>query len=261
MKNSIHHPLSTIHDPVQFFIDFDGTITTTDVVDLILESFADSAWRTVEKEWASGKIGSRECLERQIGLVSATEAEVSDLLSSVRLDPGFEDFLKKAGSLRVPVTIVSDGFRWVIQKVFEKNLKDSARLLKDIPVFANDLSWKDPGGPQAVFPEAPCEHGCANCKVAAIRRSYPHDLRPVFVGDGLSDRFATAEADIVFAKGKLAAFCDERGLSYRPYSTFNDIKDWLTSTAGGRGGMIRRATARRIARRRTGPAVERRVLR
>src|SRR5471032_695977 len=39
--------------------DFDGTITRTDVIDTILERFADPSWEAVEDEWLSGKIGSR----------------------------------------------------------------------------------------------------------------------------------------------------------------------------------------------------------
>ena len=49
--------------------DFDGTVTRTDAVDNILERFADPSWEAIEDEWLSGKIGSRECLGRQLALV------------------------------------------------------------------------------------------------------------------------------------------------------------------------------------------------
>ena len=57
---------------IKFFVDFDGTITKKDVVDMILERFADPSWKTVEKDWTEGKIGSRECLTKQLALVSAS---------------------------------------------------------------------------------------------------------------------------------------------------------------------------------------------
>ena len=45
----------------------------------------------------------------------------------------------------------------------------------------------------------------------------------IFVGDGLSDRYAAARADLVFAKGDLAAYCDQQTISYTPYQSLAAI--------------------------------------
>ena len=68
--------MRTLH----FFLDFDGTIATSDVVDMVLEKFADKKWRDIEKEWQSGKIGSRECLTRQIELLKAEPGQIAELI-------------------------------------------------------------------------------------------------------------------------------------------------------------------------------------
>ena len=86
--------MKTIH----FFLDFDGTITTSDVVDMVLEATADKRWKEVEKEWNAGKIGSRECLTRQVELIKATPDDLARLASKVTVDPYFVPFLKKAES-------------------------------------------------------------------------------------------------------------------------------------------------------------------
>lgn len=211
---------------IHFFLDFDGTITTVDVVDALLENFASGEWKQIEKRWIKGGIGSRECLERQMELVSANEAKVSDLLSTVRLDPGFAGFLEKAAGLGVPVTVVSDGFRWVIEKVFQANLNGASNFLKDVPIFANDLVWNG-AVPRAVFSAAPCEHGCANCKAAVIRQLRLGGEKVVFVGDGLSDRYAAQASDLTFAKGKLLDWCRGKKILHQPYLTFQDIERWL----------------------------------
>ena len=52
------------------FCDFDGTITQLDVTDQILTQLAHPSWREIEQEWMLGLIGSRECLERQIALLT-----------------------------------------------------------------------------------------------------------------------------------------------------------------------------------------------
>ena len=41
----------------------------------------------------------------------------------------------------------------------------------------------------------------------------------VFIGDGMSDRYAATCADVVFAKDKLAAFCENASIPYAPYDT------------------------------------------
>ena len=60
------------------FVDFDGTIAPVDTTDLLLERFADPAWHRIEEEWKAGRIGSRECLVRQIDLVRASPEELDD---------------------------------------------------------------------------------------------------------------------------------------------------------------------------------------
>ena len=78
--------------PASVICDFDGTITLKDSTDLLLDRFADPAWLDIEKEWLAGKIGSRECLERQLRLVQADEEDLSSLLEEIPLDPAFPLF-------------------------------------------------------------------------------------------------------------------------------------------------------------------------
>jgi 2,3-diketo-5-methylthio-1-phosphopentane phosphatase len=216
--------LKTIH----FFLDFDGTITTADVVDLVLEKFGAPEWREVERQWAAGKIGSRECLTKQIALVEATPEKLSQLVSKVKLDPGFVSFLQRAEELGVLVTIVSDGFDLMIEQVLKENLASKNGYLKALPIFSNRLLPSGRGF-RAVFPSAsPCEHGCANCKAAVIKKLTSPDDVIVFVGDGLSDRYAAKKAHVTFAKGKLLEWCNASKVDCIPYGDFKKIREWLS---------------------------------
>src|ERR1035438_3041671 len=87
------------------FCDFDGTITQLDVTDQILDQLADPAWRDVEREWAMGLIGSRECLERQIALVGASRQEFHAVIDSIALDPHFSEFYRFTRRKRIPLYI------------------------------------------------------------------------------------------------------------------------------------------------------------
>jgi hypothetical protein len=47
------------------------------------------------------------------------------------------------------------------------------------------------------------------------------------VGDGTSDRFAAAHADVIFAKGRLASLCAAEGWPSRPWQRLVDVATWL----------------------------------
>lgn len=216
--------MRTIH----FFLDFDGTISSEDVVDIVLEKFADKRWKDIEKEWVSGKIGSRECLSRQIDLVEATQEQVLECVDRVKIDPHFLSFVKKAEELGVLVTIVSDGFDMFIEEVLKKNLQHRHGVVKALPIFSNKLE-KTAKGFKAVFPNnASCDHGCANCKAAVMKRMTSLGDHVFFVGDGFSDRFAAKQAHMTFAKSKLLTYCKENNIDHIVYKDFSKIEEWLT---------------------------------
>lgn len=223
-------------EQIQIFLDFDGTITTTDVVDEILERFADPRWKEVEKEWVEGKIGSKECLSRQVECLKMTPEELKSALSGIAVDPGFVSFLRTAERLGVPVTIVSDGFDLMIEEILKKTLRNIPHLLKAIPIYSNELKQEGAGW-KAKFPyEVLCHHGCANCKPVILRKISSRSDFVVFVGDGLSDRFAAKKANLTFAKGALLPICVENDYPHHKFEDFFEIEKWLENTCAERAG-------------------------
>jgi 2,3-diketo-5-methylthio-1-phosphopentane phosphatase len=207
------------------FLDFDGTISRVDVVDVLLERYADRDWLRVEQDWKNGRIGSRTCLARQMALVSATRAEVDGLLSTIDIDPGFVPLLDACTADGIRAHVVSDGFDYCIARILAQVPASHQALLDTVPVSASHLEpygargWRT-GFP---FPEGSCEHGCATCKPAVMRAMNAAGAVSIFVGDGLSDRYAAAAADVVFAKDTLAAHCAEHGIAFFPYETLADV--------------------------------------
>jgi 2,3-diketo-5-methylthio-1-phosphopentane phosphatase len=204
------------------FCDFDGTITQLDVTDQILAQLAHPSWREIEREWMLGLIGSRECLERQIALVNASVEELHAVIDAVTIDTEFAAFCKFARKKRLPLYLLSDGFDYVIRRVlkgagldrhFRSNLFASA-----LRVEGRRLALSFPHSPE------PCAHGCATCKAALIRRLREGRQPVIFVGDGMSDRFAVEVADVVFAKRHLLAHCRESGIACHPFETFKDVQ-------------------------------------
>jgi 2-hydroxy-3-keto-5-methylthiopentenyl-1-phosphate phosphatase len=206
------------------FSDFDGTITRLDVTDEILEKFADPSWHEVEERWLRGDIGSRECFERQAALVRVTAKQLNALIDSIPIDPDFPEFYRTLKVWGLPFYIVSDSFDYVIRRVLKRVGADGS-LRNGRHLFSTGLEL-EAGRMRAVFPHSNhgCNHGCATCKPAIIRRVRKRQQPVIFIGDGLSDRFAVEVADLVFAKNELLAYCHEHGVACRPFETFSEVQ-------------------------------------
>lgn len=177
--------------------DFDNTITEFDTLDDIVERFAiNKDWVGVEKMWKQGKIGSRKCLELQLGLVRITRQNLIRYLSSVKLDPYFKKLVRLLNSRKIKFIILSDNFSFIINKV----LKDKG--LRGIKVYSNSLKFK---GDRLLlkFPHQnrSCLR-CGHCKKSNLLKNSFRD-KIIYIGDGLSDVCPARHSDIVFAKGSL----------------------------------------------------------
>lgn len=215
-------------EPV-IFCDFDGTITQLDVTDQILSELAHPSWREIEREWMLGLIGSRECLVRQIALVNAPTEDLNAAIDAVPVDSDFATFCKFARKKHWPVYVLSDGFDYVIRRVLksagvEKHFRSGSTLFASaLRVEGRRLTPSFPHSPE------PCAHGCATCKAALINRLREGRRPVIFVGDGMSDRFAVEVADVVFAKRQLLAHCRANGIACHPFETFKDVQNGLES--------------------------------
>jgi len=203
------------------FCDFDGTITRQDVVDVLLETYGEPPWRNIEQAWIEGRISSRECLDSQMKCTRVTEAALDDFLSGIEIDEGFHYLASWARNSGFPLIVFSDGFDWIIERVFANNRIDVQAL--GIRIFASHLDFGS-GGPKWSFPHSmACAHGCGTCKPGIIHRLTAPDTVSVVIGDGRSDVFAVDAADVVYAKGWLQSHCREHGIPFHPFSSLTDV--------------------------------------
>ena len=216
------------------FLDFDGTITLRDATDAILEAFADPSWLQIEDAWLSGEIGSRACLAAQMALVTATRDEVDHLLDEIGVEPGFLGLLDVCAARTLRVHIVSDGFDYCIRRILGRGDLNLLGRLTGSHIVSSVLRPEGERRWRATFasPREPCVHGCATCKPAAMERLAAPGALTVFVGDGISDQYAAAAADIVFAKDKLAAFCENAAIPYEPYQTLAGVANGIERLRG-----------------------------
>jgi 2-hydroxy-3-keto-5-methylthiopentenyl-1-phosphate phosphatase len=218
------------------FLDFDGTISSSDAVDVILETYADPKWLVFEEEWRAGRIGSRDCLRAQMALVRATHDELNTLLDAIPIDAGLSSLLEMCAAHDVPVHIISDGFDYCIRRILSRAGGNLQSLLQGVRVAASRLESKRHVW-RTAFPffQQTCGHGCATCKPAVMRLLNRTNAPALFVGDGLSDRYAAESANLVFAKNGLARYCQEQSIEHISYNNLEDVaaylERWLASRA------------------------------
>ena len=203
-------------EPWVALLDFDGTISHQDVTDSLLRRYGRPGWQQIERAWANGLIGSRECMTQQIALLDMTPQAFYEHLCGVTLDPAFSAFLDLARARDMPVNVLSDGIAQAIGFIFERH------AIVGVPVYANSIEHLGDSSWQLHTPHdsADCTARSAHCKCRTMALGA---RRTLYIGDGASDYCAAGKADLVLAKGKLADYCSAQGIAHYPIHDFNDV--------------------------------------
>jgi 2-hydroxy-3-keto-5-methylthiopentenyl-1-phosphate phosphatase len=208
-------------------VDFDGTITQNDVGALIFDTFAKEENRRIVSLWLEGKISSRECLERLCQLVKVSRSELKKFVLSQKIDEKFCDFVDLCKCKGLKLVVLSDGLDFYIKLILKKF------GLERLPFYSNVLKFKgNKLEPRFPYFDKGCG-SCGNCKRYHLISLREKGQTVVYVGDGLSDKCAVREADLVFAKGDLSRFCEKEGIGHYLFSDFGDVSKILRKLLKG----------------------------
>jgi 2-hydroxy-3-keto-5-methylthiopentenyl-1-phosphate phosphatase len=202
--------------------DFDGTITREDSNALLAEVCGNAENAQIEIDFIGGLISNREAFERHFKAMRISIEDYKEFIkSNITIDPAFDVFLEKVHKLGVSLYIVSAGFRQAVESVMGKE------RLSGIEVFANELSGEPyimptfaSKNPVCVKPYGPCGNCKRDCLKIIKRKS---GKKILYIGDGITDRCAVDEADLLYAKDSLAEYCDINRLPYLPFVDFKDV--------------------------------------
>ena len=196
-------------------LDFDGTITERDELDVLAQDWSERTWHETEAMLAAGAISAAEALARELAPVRLRHDDaVALLVERARARPGLDALVAVARAHGAEVVVVSDGAR-AYATAFLRSLG------LELPVDAHDVAFSETG--TTVTPAAggrcpACGHVCKRARLERMPRKTPL----VYVGDGLSDRCAAAGADVVFARDALARHLAATG---RPFHRFESLTD------------------------------------
>lgn len=214
-------------------LDFDGTITMEDASEAMLVEYADPSWLDVDHAYARGEIGVAEMMNRQFGLVRASRAELLDfVLGRVEVRPHFREFAEWAGDVGIDLVLLSAGLDFYIEAVLER--EGIGRHFCRTYYLRTEFS---PDGIRCRMPELrrPLDP-LADYKRAVVEELRDGSRRIAYAGDGDTDRRAAEEADLIFARRKLAGYLQSTGRAYVRFESFADVRGGLEECISDRRG-------------------------
>ncbi|OTQ73567.1 MULTISPECIES: MtnX-like HAD-IB family phosphatase [unclassified Gilliamella] len=222
ITNHLFQPSYTHHQNPIILCDFDGTISVKDVTDTLLSQFGQDGCDELEELWVSGKIGSQECMSKQIALMDASLEELNQALAKIEIDDNFKAFIDHTEKNHIPVHVVSDGLDYAIQFVLKHH------GIEHLPIYANKLMHNNQRSWRLEFPFAnkDCIKQSGNCKCNHVKQQQ-HFPQILYVGDGTSDFCVSHHVDLVFAKDKLINYCEKNNIKHSAIESFADVTEAL----------------------------------
>ena len=189
-------------------VDWDGTVTQTDGLHLVLLEFGDPRIYDAAENRLGRDLTLHEVIALEFETVRAPLDEVvAWVRENVRVRPGFVEFAHEHRPL-----IVSSGFHELIEPVLEREgveLEVRAHRVDARPEGWR-IHWRGAGQCDV------CGEPCKRSDVAPF-----HEF--VYVGDGFSDRCVALAASRVFARDGLAEYLAACEVRFEPFLDFHEI--------------------------------------
>lgn len=219
--------------PVSVLVDYDGTVALRDVGDVLAYEHA-TVERTIvaarDADYRAGRAGSRELTPWNMEILPRDAALLRAIAAAVPQDASFVGFAAAVREAGAALEIVSDGLGFYV----ESNLARLDPTLADLPIATNENALAGAGGVSFPYGHPSC-FVCGTCKRERVRAHEAGGRVVVFVGDGLSDRYAAHHADVVFAKAALLEWGRATGREFLAWERFADIEAWFRAAlADGR---------------------------
>lgn len=205
-------------------IDFDGTITNTDVLDELIIHVKGRAYLS---EWINNLISKKilypeylhmVCEILNIGTLEFGSIETFVKTRNIIIDPMFEQLQILCAKHDIPLYIISGNFKKIIQ-LFVNHPHEN--ILAHDYFICNDKIIE-------------CYDNSIDPKSMYINTYFPSDkYNVVYIGEGTSDISVVNNCNVkhMFAKKNysLARRCDEKNYAYIPFDNLSDVVNIITN--------------------------------
>ncbi|MFA7288862.1 MAG: MtnX-like HAD-IB family phosphatase [Melioribacteraceae bacterium] len=212
----------------KIFVDFDGTITKTDVGEHLFLEFGDAEkCKLIVQDWIDKKITSKDTWQLMCNTIENPDIKkMNEFLDTIEVDETFFSFVKYFRDAGSDINILSDGLDYYISHIVKKSFTE------EVPIYSNKLEFIDNKMiPQFPYGDEECKF-CANCKRNHILNLSGDEDFTVYIGDGYSDTCPAQFCDFIFAKNSLLKYCEINRITYFPYNDFDDVSKKLIELSG-----------------------------
>lgn len=208
--------------------DFDGTISSQDSLKELFDRYAGVEWRLYEKAIRSHQMTEKEGLQLMLDTLNCSFDEaVSFVLEHIQIDQSFKDFVYWCREFEIPLFVLSGGFIELIQPILRRE------GLHDLPVYANSFFRSDGRWLVSARHSMRFCNDQWHCKCASMSRIQSlNQSKVVYIGDGHTDRCASAKADFIFAKSFLAEHLRQQKKEFRSFESFRSVLSELKLMCG-----------------------------
>ena len=205
--------------------DFDGTITSMDSCEIVLNRFAKGEWERYDEQLLRGGISLEECMRKQFQMIKASRAMILHVLENyIFFRPNLKELVNYCRVKHIPFIIVSGGLDFVVRHFLKKNELDNyVEVVAAKTKFIEDnieLEY-----PKKLFDNS------VDFKEDLVKKYKNEGFRVIFIGDGLSDFQAVGKADFIFvvADSRLAAKCREERIQHEEFADFSQVAQRISS--------------------------------
>jgi len=207
------------------FCDFDGTITAEDTFTGMLKAVAPHLCDQYLPDIYAQKLTLREGVRQIIeSIPSQYYSQMIDYVDGIPLRPGFVELVKFALINEIPFHVVSGGLKDMVERVLSQQKLGNRSLLEQVASISAVAIDTSQDYLQAI---SDYEGGTELVAKVDVMKQYPA-RKTISIGDSITDLNIALNANISFARDRLARYLDAAERFYYPWDDFFTVQEQLT---------------------------------
>lgn len=206
------------------FCDFDGTITGEDTFVGMLKAVAPHLYDQYLPDIYAQKLTLRDGVRKIIeSIPSHSYPAMIEYVDTVPLRPGLVELVKFAIEYQIPFHVVSGGLKDMVKRVLSSQRLGNLPLIDQISsISAVEIDTHQ----DYLQPISDYEKGTELVAKVEVMKQYSAQ-KNISIGDSVTDLNIALNADISFARDRLARYLDQVGHFYYPWEDFFTVRDQL----------------------------------